>query len=181
MSVTFSVPPALAYGAGEGLPYIDRAQEVAQAAYHLAHGYPGGIAPLAVRMVVSPNTLTHKVNPRNTTHHLTLVEAVAMQMVAGNASILHSMAAVLGYVVHRATPDQAGGCPVQALVRANAEWADLLRAVGDPLEAGADAVPTPNALRRVGYHAQEAHAAIDHMVAALRGRMRPEPAREVAP
>ena len=89
-----------------------------------------------------------------------------------------ALAAALGYTVTRATPDQSGGRPVQALVRLQVEVADLLRAVADPLDR-LDAQPadyiTGTELRRVEYHAQELSAALAHLVASLRARMRPAP------
>ena len=69
---------------------------VADAIYHTVHGYPGGVVALAARMGVSPNTLTHKANPNNATHHLHPAELVAMQQLSGNAAVLHAMAAALG-------------------------------------------------------------------------------------
>ncbi|KQR55642.1 hypothetical protein ASF94_04375 [Acidovorax sp. Leaf160] len=154
------------------------AHDVALAAYHLAHSFPGGIAALALRMGVSSNTLTHKVNPNTATHRLTLNEAVDMQVASGNAAILHAMAQALGYVVHKATPDQAGGNPTEALVLASVQWADLMRAAGEPIAkmaADPGQQTTGNEIRRVEYHAQEVHAAVGHLLATLRGRMRAAP------
>lgn len=175
--LTIAIPAAHAYGADEPLPYIEPAAEVLNAAYTLAHSHPGGIQALAIRMVVSPNTLTHKVNPQNTTHHLTLREAVDMQVASGSAAILHAMADALGYVVHRATPDQADGNAVQALVHAQSQWGDFIRAAGEPVarvseEAGA---VTGNELRRVEYHAQEVHASMGNVLATLRRLLRAAP------
>lgn len=172
MGVTVSIPAAGGYGADEALGSKRPAHDVALAAYHLAHSFPGGIAALALRMAVSPNTLTHKVNPNTATHRLTLSEAVDMQVTSGSAAILHAMASALGYVVHRATPDHAGGNPTEALVRASVDWADLVRAAGEPIARMAvdpAARPTGNELRKVEYHAQEVHASTGHMIATLRG------------
>ena len=61
-----------------------RGLDVADAAYHTAHDFPGGVPALAQRMAMSANTLAHKVGLNNTTHHLTLREATAMQEVTGD-------------------------------------------------------------------------------------------------
>lgn len=168
--LTIAISPNLGYGADEPLPYKHPGAEVLQAAYHLAHGYPGGIARLAVRIVVSPNTLTHKVNPLNATHHLTLAESVDMQVASGSAAILHAMAHVLGYVCTRATPDQADGDPVEGFLQFQAAQADYTRAAADALMRE---TPTPNEVRRVSAMAQDVLAAANHLLALLRGRMRP--------
>lgn len=49
-----------------------RPADVSDAAYLIAHKHPGGVRVLAERMGVSANTLQNKLNPNNTTHHLTL-------------------------------------------------------------------------------------------------------------
>ena len=142
------------------------------AAYHTAHGYPGGVAALAVRMGLPANTLTHKVNPRNETHFLRPPELISLQALSGNAAVLHSMARTLGYVCTPAAPDEADGDPVEAFMH-------LQRAQGEYTAAVADAMltrhPTPNAVRRVEVMAQDVLARTGHLVAVLRGRMRKAP------
>lgn len=175
ISLTADLPGA--YGAEQRQEYTRRrGQDVLDAAYQLAHGYPGGIGALALRMGVSDNTLTHKVNPNNSTHHLSLREAVAMQSLSGNAAILHAMADALGYTCARATPDQSGGDPLDTAMRLQVAHADLVRATADALRARDGAV-TSNQLRRAEHDAQELIAAIGHTLALLRSRMRaaPEP------
>lgn len=72
---------------------------VADAAFHTARSYPGGIASLAPRLGMSAQVLANKTNPKQELNHLTLDEAVLMQHVTDNPGILHAMAAELGYVV----------------------------------------------------------------------------------
>ena len=178
MRATVSIPPGLAYGADEPVPDMPQGLTVQDAIYHTVHDYPGGVAALAARMGVSPNTLTHKANPNNATHHLHPLELVKLQHMSGNAAVLHAMAAALGYTVTRATPDQSGGDMVEATMRLQVEFADLLRAVADPLArvAGDAAKPvTGNEMRRAEYHAQETQAAMAHLLATLRGHMRRAP------
>lgn len=124
------------------------------------------------------NTLTHKANPNNATHHLHPQELVALQHLSGDASVLHAMAAALGYTAQRATPDESDGDMVEASMRLQVQFADLLRAVADPLArvAGNAAQPvTGNELRRAEYHAHELHAAVAHMLATLRAHTRAAP------
>lgn len=173
MSMTFSIPDVLAYGAGEALPNRPTGQDVSDAAYSTAHGYPGGVAALASRMGVNANTLTAKVNQQNTTHHLSLREAVAMQHFSGNHAVLHAMAEALGYTCSRVTPDQSGGDPVEAVMHMESAHAEFVRAVADALHGGR--AVTGNQVRRADAMAQEAIATTCHMLALLRGRMRPAP------
>lgn len=160
------------------MPDTPQAMSVQDAIYHTVHGYPGGVAALASRMGLPVGTLTHKANPNNTTHHMRPDELLAMQHFSGDAAVLLAMAAALGYTVTRATPDQSGGDMVEATMRLQCEFADLLRAVADPLArvAGDASKPiTGNEMRRAEYHAQETQAAMSHLLATLRGHMRPAP------
>lgn len=174
MKATFSVPDRFAYGGDEPVPNRVRGQDVADAAYNTAHGYAGGIGALALRMGVNKNTLTNKVNTENDTHHLSLREAVTMQAMSGNCSILHAMAEALGYTCTRATPDQSFGDPVDTFMRLQSESGEFSRAVADAVRVGQGNVSANN-MRRAEYQGQELHAAIDHTMAMLRSRMRAAP------
>ena len=178
MAVTISIPPGVAYGADEAVPDTQGGMSVEDAIYHTVHNYPGGVTALAARMGVSPNTLTHKANPNNATHHLHPRELVTLQHMSGNAAVLHAMAGALGYAVNAATPDQAGGDPVEATMRLQVAFADLIKAIADPLAQHGDAV-TRNEMRRAEAMAGDMHTAIGHVLASMRGSMRKAP--EVAP
>lgn len=174
MTISVSIPDHLAYVAGEAMPNRVTGQDIADAAYNTAHCYPGGISALATRMGVNAGTLTGKVNQQNTTHHLSLREAVAMQHFSGNHAVLHAMAEALGYTCSRVTPDQAGGEPTEAIMRMQVAQADLMRALADGVLAGPNGV-TGNHMRRAVHMAEEAIGTIGHALAMLRGRMRPAP------
>lgn len=178
MAVTISIPPGLAYGAGEAVPNTPTGMSIEDAIYHTVHSYPGGVAALAARMGVSPNTLTHKANPNNATHHLHPRELVTLQHMSGNAAVLHAMAGALGYTCTDAQPDQTGGDVVEAFMHMQRAFADLVCAVADPLAQHGDAV-TRNEMRRAEEMAGHMHTAIGHVLASLRGGMRKAP--EVAP
>lgn len=175
MPVSISIDPGSVYGAGEPLPTKATGLDLDDALYHTVHGYPGGVAALASRMGMSHDTLTHKANVNNTTHFLRPKELVAVMYMSSNASALHAMAGHLGYTCTRATPDQSGGDPMDAFVRMQQAYADVLHAVADPLSHGG--AVNKNEIRRAEAMAAELHAAIGHTLATLRGRMRaaPEP------
>lgn len=173
MTASVFLTDAGAYGIGPLAGNRQRGQDVQDAAYHTVHGYPGGADALAVRMAMSANTLKHKVNPNNTTHHLTLRESMTMQELTGNHSILHCMADALGYTCTRATPGDDRASPIDVLALMYAELADLQRAVADALRDGK--AVTGNEIRRVDHHAQESIAAITNTLAMLRARMRQAP------
>lgn len=174
MDASISIPEHLRYADGEAWPDRTTGQDVADAAYNTAHGYPGGVGPLAARMGVNAATLTAKVNQANTTHHLSLREAVSMQHYSGNHAILHAMADALGYTCSRVTPDQSGGDPTEAVMRLQVAHADLMRALADGVLAGPGGV-TSNHMRRAVHMGEEAVATTNHALAMLRGRMRPAP------
>lgn len=179
MKSTISAPLHIAYGADEALPDSAVGQDVSDALYHTVHSYPGGVTALASRLGMSANTLTHKVNPNNTTHHLHPKEVVAVMHMSGNAAALHAMAAQVGYTCMRALPDQSEGDPVEAFMRLQMAFGDLVRAVADPLSHSADAV-SRNEMRRAEAMAGDAHTAIGHLLACMRGRMRKVPDKDAA-
>lgn len=139
---------------------------VADAVYHTAHGYPGGVHALAVRMGISPNTLMHKVSVNNDTHHLTLRESVTMQEITGNTAVLQAMAAALGHNCVRALPANTED-PVSLHWQMVAAVGDLQHAVGDAMQHGV----SKNAMRRVDGIAADAISHINNLVAALRSQV----------
>lgn len=72
---------------------------VADAAYAVVHDYPGGSEALAPRMGMSAAILRNKVNPNNSTHHLTLAEADRLTGITGDMRMVHALAATHGAVV----------------------------------------------------------------------------------
>jgi hypothetical protein len=174
MNATFSIPGHLAYGGDEPDPSRPAGQDILDAVYNTVHGYPGGVTALAARMGIPVNTLTHKANPNTTTHQPNPRELIAMQAFSGNFAVLHAMAEALGHTCTLATPDQSGADPVEALMRLHSVFADYVRATADAVREGEGAV-TGNQVRRADYAAQEVIAAVGHVMALLRGRMRKAP------
>lgn len=151
-----------------------RGHDAAVAAHDTAHGYAGGVEALAKRMKVNANTLTHKVNPKNTTHFLTLRDAIEMQWQSRDYRILHAMAGELGFTCIPATPMHSVGDPIDTLVRMQMAFADYVQALGEALTRRADGV-SANQMRKAEFHAAEAVASVGHALTLLRGLMREEP------
>lgn len=164
MALSFSLGAVGVYGDMGAEADIARGLDVLDAAALIAQKTPGGVPALAQRMGVSANTLQHKLNPNNATHHLTLREAMALQQVSGMPHVLHAMAAGLDFIALRCRPDDAQGDVVEAFMR-------VQQAMGEFTAAAADAQlgrgVTRNALRRVEHQANEAMASISHLVSAL--------------
>lgn len=154
---------------------ITPGMDVRDAAYLIAHHYPGGVAALAARMGVNPGVLQNKLNPNNDTHHLRLDESVLLQQVAGSPAILHAMAQQLGFTCVRATPAQDGGDPVEAFMALAMAHADFTRAVADALH-GKETV-SKNELRRATDMANDLIATVGALVSVLAQRV-PQPTSE---
>jgi hypothetical protein len=71
---------------------------ITDAAYAVAHDYPGGTESLAPRLGMSGAVLRNKVNPNNTTHHLTLAEALRMSEITSDRRVAEAFARELGLV-----------------------------------------------------------------------------------
>ena len=69
---------------------------VIDAAHAAVHDYPGGSPALAVRMGMSAAVLRNKVNPNNSQHHLTLLEAVRLVSLTGDKRLAHAFAMEVG-------------------------------------------------------------------------------------
>ena len=146
--------------------------DVADAAYHTAHSFPGGVPALAQRMAMSSNTLAHKVSLNNNTHHLTLREAVTMQEVSNDHRILHSMAGALGYVCISLRTDTSHTTLEQVMHMAK-EFGEVLSSVND---AVADGRVTPNEMHACERQAAELTAALNAVLSSVRGMMPKAPA-----
>lgn len=172
------MPTHLAYGADEAVPTSAVGQDVTDALYHTVHSYPGGVTALAARLGMSANTLTHKVNPNNTSHHLHPKEVVAVMHMSGNAAALHAMAEQVGYTCTAALPDQSGGDPVEAFMHLQEAFGGFVCSLADPMARGATASGSAvklSEMRRAEAMAGTLHTAIGNALAALRAQMRAEP------
>ena len=166
MRVSVSLPGSGVHADDEGQLDTHQFMDVSDAAYRTAHHYPGGIAALAVRMGVLASTLNSKVSVNNTTHHLTLREAVTMQEVTGDTSILQAMASELGYNCVPALPANTED-PVSLHWQTVAAIGELQHAVADAFQAGV----SRNAMRRCDGLAADAISHINNLLAALRAKV----------
>lgn len=164
MSLNISITGLPGCGDEEGVADTGAGMDVLDAAHLTAQNFPGGVPALARRMGVSANTLQHKLNPNTDRHILGLRESQIIQVVTGNASVLHAMASALGYTCIRAVPDQSGGDPMEAFWRFQQELGDFSAAAAERFKPGGTA--SRNAQRRLEYHANEVIAALNHLVSA---------------
>ena len=141
--------------------------DVHDAAYHLAHDFPGGVPALAVRMGMSANTLQHKVSLTNTTHHLTLREAVALQEMSDDKRIVQAMCAALGGVFVDMGCDSDHTTMEQVMHMAK-EFGDVLGAVND---AVSDGRVTGNEMQHCERQAAELIGALNGVLGTVRGMM----------
>lgn len=78
------------------------------------HDYKGGSEALGAVIGMSPAVLRNKVNPNNTTHHLTLAEADRIVRMTGDVRILAAFAHGNGYLLVKA-PDSCGESDMSVL------------------------------------------------------------------
>jgi hypothetical protein len=108
---------------------------IIDAAHKTVHAYPGGSESLAPRIGMSAAVLRNKVNPNNTTHHLTLAEASEIMGVTNDDRVLHALAAQHGYTLQRIDAPVAGSL-VAALLDAGELKGKLCQLIGDALDDG---------------------------------------------
>ncbi|CAB3917311.1 phage regulatory CII family protein [Achromobacter mucicolens] len=78
------------------------------------HDYKGGSEALGAVIGMSPAVLRNKVNPNNTTHHLTLAEADRILRMTGDVRILAAFAHGNGYLLVKA-PESCGESDMSVL------------------------------------------------------------------
>lgn len=135
MRVTISVPNHIAYGEDEAIPATPGAPSEQVAISNLVHNFPGGVAALAKRAGMSANTLQHKANLNNDTHHLSVAELAKLQHITGDMSVTQALAAAQGYVCTRILP-AAPTSVVDGLTRVMSALASFAEAVRDATEDG---------------------------------------------
>lgn len=135
---------------------IPHVQDVDDAAFRIAHSFPGRVAALAQRMGVSASTLNKKVNPSCESHRLSLGDAVHLQLVAQRYDILYAMASSLDHVCLHMPDADAGEVGVR-LARVGAEVGDVFRVAAKALE---DKRITPTERRELSDQVAEAISAL---------------------
>jgi len=119
---------------------------ITDAAHKTVKDYPGGAEALGVRIGMSGAVLRNKVNPNNSTHHLSLAEASEIMGVTGDDRMLHALAAEHGYVLRR-VEGAASGSVIGAVLAVSKRQGDLAQAVATSLE---DGKITPNESSEIG-------------------------------
>lgn len=106
------------------------------AAYRLAHRYPGGVPALAARAGMSPNTLQHKLNPHCATHHLYIEDAELLTALTGAPDIAHALALACSHVCVPVAAHAASADATQCIATLVREFADVAQAAADALRDG---------------------------------------------
>lgn len=152
---------------------------VIDAAHQTVHDYPGGSEALGPRMGMSGAVLRNKVNPHNTTHHLTLAEAVRMMALTGDLRILRAIADELGQAVHPLpeVQDSPSGDVLEnvlGLAEAQGNFSGSMRA------ALADEMVTPRELRLLREKADKMQAELALLIRKLQAMVRASPLQAVS-
>jgi hypothetical protein len=140
---------------------------IIDAAHKTVHAYPGGSESLAPRIGMSPAVLRNKVNPNNTTHHLTLVEADEVMSVTGDHRMLQALAAHHGYALQATGVSEGDAASLlQAVLQANAAEGSFDRRLDEAL---ADGRISPRELTELTDLAIAQQAAMTKLIAKLSG------------
>lgn len=182
MSLSVSISKLGGYVAEAPLADKLSADDVLLVAYQMVHSFPGGVAAVADAVGMSKGTLTHKLNPTNFHHHLTLREALLIQKALGSAALLQSEAAFLGYSCGPMARRLDVLPPAEALTTLVVAFGQFLQALSDPINRAAaqgagplDAV-SQSELNRADFHAVGLLEAIADSQEAMRALRRPTPA-----
>ncbi|TAA27651.1 hypothetical protein EA661_12910 [Pseudoxanthomonas winnipegensis] len=147
---------------------------IVDSAHATVHAYPGGSESLAPRLGMSAAVLRSKVNPNNTTHHLSLVEADQLIGLTGDHRMLHDLAQAHGYVLQAMPAEVQDDATVMELVldlhAANGEFARELH------DALADEIITGNEMSEL---AKDCHGSMHAAVLLLRKLREMSKARSV--
>lgn len=119
---------------------------IIDAAHATVRNYPGGSESLGPRIGMSAAVLRNKVNPNNTTHHLTLAEASAIMGVTGDHRMLQAMASEHGYVLATVDLGSVDHSVLQSVLHANSAEGDFDHVLRDAL---ADGLITGNELKTI--------------------------------
>lgn len=157
--------------------------DLTRVAHQTVHCFPGGAEAVAKAMGVHKGTLLHKLNPANTTHKLSLDEAVQIQLVTGNLALLQTVAGLLG---HTAVSDARRFdvlTPSEALTNLAVVFGQLLQALADPIHrAAAEGAGPLEAVslseeNRANFHAVNMYQAVSDAMALMRALRRPQPGK----
>ena len=146
---------------------------IADAAYAAVHDYPGGSEALAPRLGMVPAVLRNKVNPNNTTHHLTLAEAQRIIGITGDKRMLHALALSSGDLVIEGALDDSPSSDmaiVEAMAALMARHGELGGAIH---HAFTDGALTEDEMLRIEGVAYAMRKKVVRLVTRLRGMVEP--------
>lgn len=150
-----------------------RLLNIIDAAYATVHDYPGGSEALAGRMGMSAAVLRNKVNPNNSTHHLTLAEAQRLMGLTGDKRILHALAMASGDLVIEGAIDE-GPSSDMAIVEAMAALMSRSGELGGAIHhAFTDGALTEDEMLRIESVAYAMRKKVVRLVRRLRGMVEP--------
>lgn len=132
---------------------------VLDAAYHVAHDFPGGAAALALRMGKSPKTLCNELKAEGSAK-LGLIDAVKISGFAGSTQIAQAFAQELGGVF-LPLPEMAPTVSIEGLGRTAKEFGELAQRWATSL---ADGKVNANELRGIEREALELIASVTALV-----------------
>ena len=133
------------------------------AAFHLAHDYPGGATALAARMGKNPGTFCHELTATGSAK-LGLLDAGKMTLLTGNRAILNAFAAECGCIVLPLPEHQAGVDTFAQLATTAREFGEFVASVAN---AAQDGRVTANELAQVDRELAEMLAAAQDIRATL--------------
>ena len=113
-----------------GTPLLNIAQ------YSLVHQAPGGAGALAPIIGVSTNTLSNKVNPNLSTHHLSVNEALALMLSTADFSVLQALATETNHAVVPLPNDEmvSDAALLESYADLHKEFGDVAKAMSDSLK-----------------------------------------------
>lgn len=134
------------------------------AAYATVHDYPGGAAEVAEGLGIGKQVLINKVNPQNTTHHLTLGEAERLIQFTQDMRILHALADEVGgiFIPLSKNGDARAVSVVNDIGRMSQDFGALLKEVADDIQ---DGVISANELKRIQNEASDLRATLAILMA----------------
>lgn len=136
---------------------------IQDAAHLIGHEYPGGSGPIADRLGIGRVVFNNKINPNNTTHHLTMVESLRLQQLAGRYDILFAMAEACGFIC-LPLPGEVHEHVDRDVAQLCKEFGEYITRVSGALEYGK---VTPNEIKRCEKELSEMIAAANALQAAL--------------
>lgn len=123
---------------------------------------------IAERMGLGKQVLLNKVNVNNTTHHLTLVEAVKLMQVTSDTRILNALAAEFGgiYVPRPEALHESADQLIGDISNMSLKFGTLIQEVAKDI---ADSKITSNEMKNIEMEANDLRVALEVLLAHIRG------------